>query len=131
MPCSFLGPARWPPIAVLSGETRTRIGGGSVARKKVIDELTVVKLLKQAKSELDDPIQVNRLLREVGKFYDPMTGKAMIDGASRAQVIALIERGERAEALAAIDQHIENYQKRVEPDSSQTPSPEQHPHPTA
>lgn len=95
-----------------------------MARRKVIDELTVVKLLKQAKSELDDPIQVNRLLREVGKFYDPMTGKAMIDGASRAQVIALIERGERAEALAAIDQHIENYQKRVEPDSSQTPSPE-------
>jgi len=102
-----------------------------VARKKVIDELTVVKLLKQAKSELDDPIEVNRLLREVGKFYDPMTGKAMIDGASRAQVIALIERGERAEALAAIDQYIENYQKRVEPDSSQTPSPEQDPHPTA
>jgi len=100
-----------------------------VARKKVIDELTVVKLLKQAKGELDDPIQVNRLLREVGKFYDPMTGKAMIDGVSRAQVIALIERGERAEALAAIDKHIENYQKRVEPDSSQTPSPEQHPDP--
>ena len=131
MPCSFLGPARWAPIAVLSSETRTRIGDGSVARKKVIDELTVVKLLKQAKGELDDPMEVNRLLREVGKFYDPMTGKAMIDGASRAQVIALIERGERAEALAAIDQYIENYQKRVEPDSSQTPSPEQHPHPTA
>ena len=102
-----------------------------MARKKVIDELTVVKLLKQAKSELDDPIEVNRLLREVGKFYDPMTGKAMIDGASRAQVIALIERGERAEALAAIDQYIENYQKRVEPDSSQATPPEQHPLPTA
>jgi hypothetical protein len=102
-----------------------------VARRKVIDELVVIKLLKRAKSELDDPIEVNRLLREVGKFYDPMTGKAMIDGASRAQVIALIERGERAEALAAIDQYIENYQKRVEPDSSQEPPPEQHPLPTA
>lgn len=100
-------------------------------RKKVIDELVVIKLLKQAKGELDDPIQVNRLLREVAKFYDPMTGKAMIDGASRAQVIALIERGDKAEALAAIDQYIENYQKRVEPDSSQTPPPEQHPLPTA
>ena len=55
----------------------------------------------------------------------------MIDGASRAQVIALIERGERTEALAAIDQYIENYQKRVEPDSSQTPPPEQHSLPTA
>ena len=102
-----------------------------MARKKVIDELTVVKLLKQAKSELDDPIQVNRLLREVAKFYDPMTGKAMIDGLSRQRIVTLVERGDKAEALAAIDQYIENYQKRVEPDSSQTPPPEQHPLPTA
>jgi hypothetical protein len=102
-----------------------------VARKKVIDELVVIKLLKRAKSELDDPIEVNRLLREVAKFYDPMTGKAMIDGLSRQRIVTLVERGDKAEALAAIDQYIENYQKRVEPDSSQTPPPEQHPFPTA
>ena len=98
-------------------------------RKKVIDELTVVKLLKQAKGEIDDPIEVNRLLREVGKFYDPMTGKAMIDGASRARVIALIERGDKPEALAAIDQYIEDYLKRVQPEPSQ-PSPEGQPFPS-
>ena len=101
-----------------------------MARKKVIDELVVVKLLKQAKGELDDPIQVNRLLREVAKFYDPMTGKAMIDGLSRQRIVTLVERGDKAEALAAIDQYIENYQKRVEPDASQTPPSEQHPLPT-
>lgn len=92
-----------------------------MARKKVIDELVVIKLLKRAKGELDDPIHVNRLLREVAKFYDPMTGKAMIDGLSRQRIVTLVERGDKAEALAAIDQYIENYQKRVEPDSSQTP----------
>jgi hypothetical protein len=102
-----------------------------VARKKVIDELVVIKLLKRAKSELDDPIEVNRLLREVAKFYDPMTGKAMIDGLSRQRIVTLVERGDKAEALAAIDQYIENYQKRVEPDSGQAPPPEQHPLPTA
>src|SRR3972149_1744551 len=106
--CWFLGPARLARISVPSSERRTKLGGRAMARKKVIDELVVIKLLKRAKSELDDPIEVNRLLREVGKFYDPMTGKAMIDGASRAQVIALIERGDKAEALAAIDQYIEN-----------------------
>ena len=102
-----------------------------MARKKVIDELVVIKLLKRAKGELDDPIQVNRLLREVAKFYDPMTGKAMIDGLSRQRIVTLVERGDKAEALAAIDQYIENYQKRVEPDSSQTPPSEQYPLPTA
>lgn len=100
-------------------------------RKKVIDELTVVKLLKQAKEELDDPIEVNRLLREVGKFYDPMTGKAMIEGASRARVIALIERGNKTEALDAINHHIENYLKRVQPESNEAPPPSCHPLPTS
>jgi len=90
-----------------------------VPRKKVIDELVVVKLLKQAKSKLDDPIEVNRLLRELAKFYDPLTGKAMIDGPSRQQVVTLVEQGDRAGAIAAIDQYIENYQRRIEPDATQ------------
>ena len=88
-----------------------------MARKKKIDELVVVKLLNRAKDQIDDPIEVNRLLREVGKFFDPLTGKAMIEGGSRAQVIALIERGEKAEALAAIDGFIDTYQKRIEPEA--------------
>jgi hypothetical protein len=92
-------------------------------RKKVIDELVVVKLLKQAKGKLDDPVEVNRLLRELGKFYDPLTGKAMIDGPSRQRVVALVERGDRAGAAIAIDLYIENYQTRIEPDESQRSTP--------
>jgi hypothetical protein len=92
-----------------------------VPRKKVIDELVVVKLLKRAKEQLDDPIEVNRLLREVAKFYDPMTGKAMIDGAARQRIVTLAERGDKAEALAAIDHYLDTYQKRIEPESFQKP----------
>lgn len=91
-------------------------------RKKKIDEVVVVKLLNLAKGQIDDPVEVNRLLREVGKFFDPLTGKAMIEGASRAQVIALLERGEKAEALATIDRYIDNYQKRIEPEPTQEPA---------
>ena len=90
-------------------------------RKKVIDELVVVKLLKRVKEQLDDPIEVNRLLREVAKFYDPMTGKAMIDGLSRQRIVTLVERGAKAEALAAIDQFLDTYQQRIEPESFQKP----------
>lgn len=90
-------------------------------RKKVIDELVVVKLLKRAKEQLDDPIEVNRLLREVAKFYDPLTGKAMIDGLSRQRIVTLVERGAKAEALAAIDEHLDIYQQRIEPELFQKP----------
>ncbi len=96
-----------------------------MARKKKIDELVVVKLLNRAKDRIDDPVEVNRLLREVGKFFDPLTGKAMIEGGSRAQVIALIEQGERAEALAAIDGFIDTYQKRIEPEAISQPPEDQ------
>lgn len=94
-------------------------------RKKKIDEVVVVKLLNLAKGQIDDPVEVNRILREVGKFFDPLTGKAMIEGASRAQVIALLERGEKAEALATIDRYIDNYQKRIEPEPPQESAPNQ------
>jgi hypothetical protein len=84
-------------------------------RKKIIDDVVVVKLLKQARRQLDNTAEVNRLLREIGKFYDPLTGKAMIDGSTRQRVVALVDRGAVADAAAAIDQFIENYQRRIEP----------------
>ena len=86
-------------------------------RKKKVDEWVVVKLLNRAKAEIDHPMEVNRLLREVGKFFDPLTGRAMIDGNARGEVMALLERGATAEVLATIDRYIENFQRRVEPDA--------------
>jgi hypothetical protein len=88
---------------------------GSVWRKKNVDELVVVKLLNRAKAQIEDPVEVNRLLREVGKFFDPLTGRAMVEGAARAELMALLEQGEKVAVLAAIERYIENYQKRMEP----------------
>ncbi len=84
-------------------------------RKKTVDELVVVKLLNRAKAQIEDPVEVNRLLREVGKFFDPLTGGAMVGGAARAELMALLDQGEKVAVLAAIDRYIENYQKRMEP----------------
>ncbi len=86
-------------------------------RKKKVDEWVVVKLLNRAKAEIDDPLEVNRLLREVGKFFDPLTGRAMIDGQTRAEVMTSLGRGAKPEVLATIDRYIENLQRRVEPDA--------------
>lgn len=94
-------------------------------RKKKVDELVVVKLLNKAKAQIDDPMEVNRLLREVGKFFDPMTGKSMLEGIARAEVNAFLEEGRKAEALAVIDRHIENFQRRVEPQGSAQSSVDQ------
>jgi hypothetical protein len=94
-------------------------------RKVKVDELVVIKLLNRAKAAIDDPAEVNRLLREVGKFLDPLTGQAMIEGGARARVIALLERNEKAEALAMIDGFVERYQRRLEPAASPACSPDQ------
>ncbi len=94
-------------------------------RKKKIDELVVVRLLNEAKARLDDPVELNRTLREVAKFFDPLTGKAMIEGSARQQIVMLAERGNKAEALASIEHYLDTYQKRIEPDSFQKSSAEQ------
>jgi hypothetical protein len=96
-----------------------------VWRKKKVDEWVVVTLLSRAKAEIHDPVAVNRLLREVGKFFDPLTGRAMIEGSARAEVATLLERGETEAALAAIDRHIETQQRRVEPKASRESGAEQ------
>ena len=78
-------------------------------RRMKRDEVVVVQILDQVKAHLDDALETNRLLRELGKFYDPVTGAAMVDGATRKRLVDLLERGERGEVAAAIDRYIEAY----------------------
>ncbi len=73
------------------------------------DQLVVLKLFDQVKAALDDSFETNRLLRELGKFYDPVAGAAIIDGAARKRLMDMLERGERHEVVAAIDRYIEEY----------------------
>jgi DNA-binding GntR family transcriptional regulator len=73
------------------------------------NQVVVVRLLEQIKNHLDNPLEANRLLRELGKFYDPVTGAAVMEGAERKRLVDLLERGEREEVCAAIDRHIEDY----------------------
>jgi hypothetical protein len=97
-----------------------------VPRKKKIDELVVITLLNQAKDRIDDPIAVNRVLREVGKFLDVLTGGAMMDGTSRRRIVSHIERGEKGQALAAIEQYLEAFQRRIEPEGTPQPPSDAH-----
>ena len=78
-------------------------------RRMKRDQLVVLKVFDQVKAVLEDPSETNRLLRELGKFYDPVTGAAIIDGAARKRLIDMLERGERNEVLAAINRYIEEY----------------------
>ena len=78
-------------------------------RRMKRDQVVVLKILDQVKAHLDDPLEANRLLRELGKFYDPVIGAAIVDGLSRKRLVELLERGEQGEVTAAIDRYIETY----------------------
>ncbi len=73
------------------------------------DQLVVLQILEQVKAHLDHPLEANRLLRELGKFYDPVTSAAIVDGPARKRLIDLLERGERSAVAAAVDRYIEDY----------------------
>ena len=78
-------------------------------RRMKRDQVVVVRLLERIKENLDDPLEANRLLRELGKFYDPVAGAAIVDGEARRGLLERIERGERDEVAEIIDRYIENY----------------------
>ncbi len=95
-------------------------------RRMKRDEVVVLKIFDQVKAHLDDALEANRLLRELGKFYDPVTGAAMVDGPTRKRLVDLLERGERGEVAAAIDRYIEAYTgqlQRTGPSGPSDPSP--------
>lgn len=91
-------------------------------RRMKRDQLVVLKVFDQVKAVLDDPFETNRLLRELGKFYDPVTGAAIIDGAARKRLIDMLERGQRHEVLAAIDGYIEDYTAQLPEAARATPA---------
>src|SRR5882724_2597733 len=72
---------------------------GFKARKR---EDHALQLIERLKESLDDLTEVRSILRELGRYYDPVLGGAIVEA---------LEAGRRAEALALIEHRYELYLK--------------------
>jgi hypothetical protein len=68
-------------------------------------------LIDELRSSLSDLPRVRRILLELGRFYDPVLTGAIVDIAHQKQIVDALERGDRAGALAIIEDRYDRYIK--------------------
>ena len=87
------------------GPTRDR---GFKARKR---EDHALQLIERLKESLHDGAEVRRILRELGRYYDPVLGGAIMEIGHQRAVLEALDAGRPAEALALVQHQYELYLK--------------------
>ena len=81
---------------------------GFKARKREDHALTMIDRLKES---LGDFAEVRRILRELGRYYDPVLGGAIMEVGHQRAIVEALEAGRQAVALTLIEQRYELYLK--------------------
>jgi hypothetical protein len=81
---------------------------GFKARKREDHALVLIERLKES---LGDLAEVRGILRELGRYYDPVLGGAIMEVGHQRAIVEALEGGRPADALAVIDQRYELYLK--------------------
>ena len=68
-------------------------------------------LIERLKENLADLAEVRSILRELGRYYDPVLGGAIMEVGHQRAIVEALEAGRRAEALGLIEQRYELYLK--------------------
>lgn len=68
-----------------------------------------VELFKEAQANLGDVDRVDRILLELGKFYNPLLNAPIVDLATRRRVIELLRAGEPEEACRILEDRLSRY----------------------
>jgi len=70
-----------------------------------------LQLIERLKDSLDDLVEVRRILRELGRYYDPVLGGAIMEVVHQRAIVEALEAGRPTEAVALIEQRYEMYLK--------------------
>ena len=81
---------------------------GFKARKR---EDHALRLIDRLKESLGDVTEARRILRELGRYYDPVLGGAIMEVVHQRAIVEALEAGRRAEAVALIERRYELYLK--------------------
>jgi hypothetical protein len=102
---------------------KRRFGGKDKGRNKREDY--ALDLLQEAAAHLDDHERVNRLLRELGKLYNPVIDAPIVDLASRQRIMTLLHAGAREDAVRLLDERRRLYAPVERSEDSRLRSQEQ------
>ena len=72
-----------------------------------------VELFKEAQANLQDVARVDRILLELGRFYNPLLDGPIVDLATRRRIVELLQSSRAEEARRLLDERLASY-ARVE-----------------
>ena len=92
-----------PPVESAAERAfKRRFGGKEKGRNKRDDY--ALDLFREALAYLHDTPRVNRILRELGKLYNPVTNAPIVDLDTRRRIVTLLEAGDTDQARARLDE---------------------------
>ena len=68
-----------------------------------------VELFREAQAHLDDVARVDRVLVQLGRFYNPFTNEAIVTPAARRQILELLRASHQEEARRLLDERLALY----------------------
>ena len=102
---------------------KRRFGGKDKGRNKREDY--ALDLFHEAAVYLDDHERVNRILRELGKLYNPVLDAPIVDLLTRRRIMTLLQAGSRDDAGRLLDERRRLYAPAERSDDSRLRSQEQ------
>ncbi|PYN54880.1 MAG: hypothetical protein DMD94_13575 [Candidatus Rokuibacteriota bacterium] len=68
-----------------------------------------VELFREAQAHLGDVARVDRILLELGKFYNPLVHGPIVDLATRRRIVELLQASRTDEARGLLDERLALY----------------------
>ena len=68
-----------------------------------------IELFREAQANLSDIARVNRILLELGRFYNPTVDGPIVDLPTRRRIVELLEASRGEEARALLDERLARY----------------------
>ena len=68
-----------------------------------------IELFREAQAHLSDIARVNRILLELGRFYNPMIDAPIVDLATRRRIVELLESRQTDEAHRLLEERLTLY----------------------
>ena len=69
-----------------------------------------IDLLRQARTAFDDVVAVDRILAELGRYYNAIADAPVVPLDTRKRIVRFLESGERSSAERLLDDCLAKYQ---------------------
>jgi hypothetical protein len=78
-----------------------------------------VELFREAQAHLDDWARVDRILLELGRFYNPFVNGPIVDLATRRHIVELLQASRGEEARRLLEERLSLYARFDDHDDRQ------------